>query len=480
MSDTLPLTSETIARMANIVGAANILTDASDVLPFSTEERNKFPGLAGAVVRPSTPDEVAGIIKIAADTGTAVIPQGGNTGLVGGQVPDGSGTQVVVSLGRLNKIRAIDPASNTISVDAGVILTDVQNAADKADRLFPLSLGSEGSCQIGGNLGSNAGGINVLAYGNARDLVLGLEVVLADGRIWDGMRALRKNNTGYDLKNLFVGSEGTLGIITGAVLKLFPKPRDVQTAFIGVQSPAKAIELLHLAQGLSGDLITSFELMPRFGLEQVFKHIPNTRDPLGEIHPWYVLMVCSGGTEMGALAPVFETILTQGIENGLIDNAAIAQNQAQAKDFWRIREEMPEAQKHEGGSIKQDISIPIAAIPDFIEEGITAAQKVIPGCRPMPFGHLGDGNLHFNITQPEGMDIDTYLAVWQQMNEAIFELVHRYNGSISAEHGIGQLKRDLMPSIMSPVELEMMRGIKDLLDPGGILNPGRLLPPEKS
>jgi len=468
-----------LARFADIVGPEHVLTEDKDIGPYQVEERQRYIGKAAAVLRPSNVQQVAGLLKIAHETQTRIVPQGGNTGLVGAQVPDESGTQVVLSLSRLNKIRNIDPDNNTITVDAGVILTEVQNVANEHDRLFPMSLGAEGSCQIGGNIGSNAGGVNVLAYGNTRDLVLGLEVVLADGRIWDGMRALRKDNTGYDLKNLFIGSEGTLGVITGAVLKLFAKPRDVQTAFVGLASVDQAIKLLHLAQAFTGGVVTSFELISQFGLEIVLEHIPNSRAPLAQNHPWYVLFNLSGGAGPDALAPLMPEFLAESMDQGLIEDATIAQNDTQRQQFWHLRENLPEAQNHAGGSIKHDISVPISEISNFLKAAENAVHKIVPGCHPLPFGHIGDGNVHYNITQPEQMDKQEFLSFWDPMNRAIYDVVRAHGGSISAEHGIGQMKRDYMPEIKSEVELDMMRGIKGLLDPDGILNPGKLLPPEE-
>jgi FAD/FMN-containing dehydrogenase len=469
----------TLDRLAAVVGERHALRGGDDMAPYLVEQRNRYFGKAAMVLRPGSTEEVSRLLKIASETGTAIVPQGGNTGLVGAQTPFEHGREVVLSLGRMNRIRTIDPLDNTITVDAGCILATVQAEADRVDRLFPLSLGAEGSCQIGGNLSSNAGGIGVLAYGNARNLVLGLEVVLADGRIWDGLRSLRKDNTGYDLRDLFVGAEGTLGIITGAVLRLFPKPRDTATAFIAVPSPAAAVALLSLASEISGNRVTGFELMPRFGLDIVLRHVDGARDPIAGEHPWYVLMELAGGEAEGVLRGPCESVLEAGLEHGLVIDATIAESKAQSDAFWYIRFALAEFQKFEGGSIKHDVSVPVSTMPEFIEEGCAAAIDLIPGCRPLPFGHIGDGNVHFNISQPVGADTRAFLGRWEEMNDVIHSLVLSHNGSISAEHGIGRMKSHMMAAIKSPVELELMRGLKRLFDPDNILNPGKLLPPEE-
>jgi FAD/FMN-containing dehydrogenase len=469
----------TLDRLAAVVGERHALRGGDDMAPYLVEQRNRYFGKAAMVLRPGSTEEVSRLLKIASETGTAIVPQGGNTGLVGAQTPFEHGREVVLSLGRMNRIRAIDPLDNTITVEAGCILATVQAEADRVDRLFPLSLGAEGSCQIGGNLSSNAGGIGVLAYGNARNLVLGLEVVLADGRVWDGLRALRKDNTGYDLRDLFIGAEGTLGIITGAVLRLLPKPRDTATAFIAVPSPAAAVALLSLASEISGNRVTGFELMPRFGLDIVLRHVDGARDPIAGEHPWYVLMELAGGEAEGVLRGPCESVLEAGLEHGLIIDATIAESKAQSDAFWYIRFALAEFQKFEGGSIKHDVSVPVSTMPEFIEEGCAAAIDLIPGCRPLPFGHIGDGNVHFNISQPVGADTHAFLGRWEEMNDVIHSLVLSHNGSISAEHGIGRMKSHMMAAIKSPVELELMRGLKRLFDPDNILNPGKLLPPEE-
>jgi FAD/FMN-containing dehydrogenase len=464
----------TLQAFGAIIGARNLLTDSADMAPYLKEWRDLFTGKARAVARPSSTAQVAALLALAHETGTPIVPQGGNTGLVGGQIPVADGREIILSLGRMDKVRSIDPVSDTIIVEAGVTLRRVQDAADGADRLFPLSLASEGSCTIGGNLSTNAGGTAVLAYGNSRDLCLGLEVVLADGRIWNGLRTLRKDNTGYDLKNLFIGAEGTLGVITAASLKLFPKPRARATAFLAVDSPDQALSLLHLARAEVGQQLTTFEIMPRFGIEVVLRHAPGTRDPLAAPSLWYVLMELSSPGADGLDATV-ERLLEAALDQGVISDAVLATSESQRQDLWRIREAMSEVQRFEGGSIKHDVSVPVAGVPDFLAQAIALVIKMIPGCRPLPFGHLGDGNIHFNITQPEGADKAAFLARWDEINAAVHAVVANFQGSISAEHGIGRLKRHLLPGVKDPVELALMRAIKATLDPTGILNPGAVL-----
>lgn len=472
-----PPTEATLSRFAAIVGERNALRAPNDIRPYLVEWRDRYVGASPMVLRPGSVDEVSRILALASETGTAIVPQGGNTGLVGAQVPFETGHEVVLSLARLNRIRDVDPVDNTITVDAGCVLQAIQQAADEVDRFFPLRIGSEGSCQIGGNIGTNAGGTGVIAYGNTRDLVLGLEVVLADGRIWNGLRRLRKDNTGYDLKNVFIGSEGTLGVVTGAVLKLFPKPKDRSTSFIGLGSPADALALLGLAQERSSRGVTGFEILPRFGIEVVVRHGENVRDPLGEPHPWYVLMELSGGGAPGTLDRVAEAILADGAQAGWVADAAIAASEAQASAFWRIREVVSETQKFEGGSIKFDVSVPVSSVPDFIAEVAEACTELVPGCRPLQFGHMGDGNIHSNISQPVGADKQAFLDRWPDFDRVVHAVVAKYHGSISAEHGIGRMKRHHMTAIKEPVELEMMHMLKRGLDPKGILNPGKVLPP---
>jgi len=461
-----------LRRFAAVVGEKYAITDPASLEPFLVEGRGLYHGRTSMLLRPGSVAEVQSILKLANETGTPLVPQGGNTGLVGGQIPfDG---ELILSLTRLDKIREVDPASNTMTCEAGVVLANAQEAAAAADRLFPLSLGAEGSCTIGGNLSTNAGGTSAVAYGIARDLVLGLEVVLADGRIMNLLSKLKKNNTGYDLRHIFIGAEGTLGIITAAVVKLFPRPRAVETAFIGVPSPAAAVKLLNLAQTRVGGAVTSFELIVRDVIEFALKHAHGTRDPLAGKHPWYVLMEASSQHVEGLRESV-EQWLAEGSAQGLVEDATIAASLEQAKAFWHLRHILPEAQKPEGGSIKADVSVPVASVPQFLEEASAAAKVIIPGCRPVPFGHLGDGNVHFNVSQPVGADTTQFLARWAEVNDAVNKIVLKHNGSISAEHGIGKLKRESLTKVKDPLALELMRGLKRMLDPNGILNPGKVL-----
>ncbi|MCC7348361.1 MAG: FAD-binding oxidoreductase [Variibacter sp.] len=463
-----------IARFAALVGERYAIAAPREQEPYLIEMRDLYHGRTPLVLRPGSTEEVAAIVKLANETKTPIVPQGGNTGLVGGQVPDDSGTEIVVSLKRLDRIREVDATSNTMTCEAGVVLQSAQAAAEAADRLFPLSLGAEGSCTIGGNLSSNAGGTGALAYGVARDLVVGLEVVLPDGRIWHGLNKLKKDNTGYDLKNLFVGAEGTLGIITAAVVKMFTRPRVRQTAFIGVTSPAAALALLNLTNERAGGTVTGCELMSRRGLEFVLRHWAPARDPLARPHDWYVLLELSSVASAG-LRSTIEEVLAAGLEAGLVEDAALAESVEQARLFWRMREVLAEIQKNEGGSIKHDVSVPVATVPELIEQGVAAAEAFIPGCRPVPFGHLGDGNIHFNISQPVGADKQAFLDRWEEMNAVIHGIVATLGGSISAEHGIGQLKRDLLPEVKDPVAYALMQTLKRTLDPNGIMNPGKVL-----
>ena len=467
--------AQLLDRFSGIVGAPNAIRDTAQMDAYLIELRHRYVGKTPLVLRPGSTQEVSDILKLAHETGTAIVPQGGNTGLVGGQIPFESGEEIVVALARMNAIRAIDPEGNTMTLDAGVILQQAQRAADQVGRLFPLSLASEGSCQIGGNLATNAGGTAMLAYGNARDMVLGLEVVLADGRIWDGLRVLRKDNTGYDLKNLFIGSEGTLGIITGAVLKLFPRPEERATAIAGLASVEDAARFFSLARHAAGGELTAFEIMPRFGIELVLKHGHQVRDPLERAHDWYVLIEISGREATGASNACLEGLLGDALEEKIVGDAALASSLAQRDDFWRLREVMPEVQGLEGGSIKHDVSVPIARVAEFINRANDLVQVMVPGARPVPFGHYGDGNIHYNVSQPVAMDKIAFLAQWDAVAAGVHEIVLDLDGSISAEHGIGRMKRDILQRIKSEVELDMMRDIKAVFDPQGILNPGKLL-----
>jgi FAD/FMN-containing dehydrogenase len=466
-----PLPPELIEKFRAIVGPRQALTEASDVASYVTEERNLFHGRTPLVLRPGTTAEVAAICKLASEHRIALVPQGGNTGLVGGQTPHNG--EVVVSLKRLDRIREVDTASNTMTCEAGVVLQVAQQKAAEVDRLFPLSLGAEGSCTIGGNLSTNAGGTAALAYGVAREMALGLEVVLADGRVLNGLSKLKKDNTGYDLRNLFIGAEGTLGIITAATLKLFPKPRAIETAFVGLKSPAHALKLLSIAQAEAAGSLTSFELMAEIALDFSVKHGIGVRDPLSERYPWYVLMELSSPREDARVT--LEAVLEKGLEAGIVDDAALAESLSQRQGFWKLRDEMSSAQKPEGGSIKHDISVPVATVPEFIAEADAAVVKLMPGARPVPFGHLGDGNIHYNVSQPVGADTADFLARWHEVNAVVFEIVLKMGGSISAEHGIGVLKRDELPDVKDATAIALMRQLKAMFDPQGIMNPGKVL-----
>jgi FAD/FMN-containing dehydrogenase len=462
-------------KFAEIIGANNVLTAANDKAPYLTEWRDLYQGVTPIVLRPGSTEDVSAVMKYAYENDLKIVPQGGNTGLVGGQIPLETGDEIVLSLGRMNKIRAVDPDGFTITAESGTILETLQNEAEKVDRLFALALGSQGSCQIGGNISTNAGGTAVLAYGNTRDLVLGLEVVLPNGDVWNGLRTLRKDNTGYDLKQLFIGAEGTLGIITAASLKLFPKPKKLEAAFVGLADPHAALKLFSTAKAQAGPVLTGFEIMPRVGLEFCISHLNGARDPLEGEHDWYVLMELSSGSDAFPVRDLLESILGEAFEADLVEDAAFAQSMQQVQDFWHIRHGMSEVQKAEGGSIKHDVSVPVASIPEFLDNAIAAVAEFVPGCRPVPFGHLGDGNIHFNVSQPVGADKEEYLAKWDEMNEIVHGIVHDFNGSISAEHGIGRLKRDLLKGVKSQLELDLMQRVKDAFDPKGLLNPGRVL-----
>ena len=460
-------------RLAALVGAKNVLTDPQAVEPYLTEERGLYRGRTRAVVRPGSAAEVASVLALCNEARIPVVPQGGNTGLVGGQTPSMAGDEIVLSLRRLDKIREIDPAANALTIEAGATLLSAQEAAQAANRLFPLSLASEGSCTIGGNLATNAGGTAAIAYGTARDLVLGVEVALADGRLLSQLGKLKKDNTGYDLKHLFMGSEGTLGVITAAVLKLFPRPRATATAFVGLPSPQAALDLLMLAQDRTGSDVKTFELIPRIGIDFVLRHGADTRDPLTGQHAWYVLLELTSQTD-GSLDDALEGVLGEAIERGLVEDAVLATSLDQRNAFWRLRELLSEVQKYEGGSIKHDVSVPIGAVPGFLADVEAALARQEPGARLVAFGHLGDGNIHCNVSQPVGADKATFLARWDEVNSLVHNLVGACSGSISAEHGIGVMKRTLLPQWKDPLALAVMRQIKATLDPNNILNPGKL------
>jgi FAD/FMN-containing dehydrogenase len=465
---------ETLRRLKEAAGPKGWSEDASEIAPHLVEWREKYRGTTPLLLKPCSTQDVAAIVKICAETRTPLVPQGGNTGLVGGQIPNG---EVLLSLKRLNHVRAIDRDNNTLTVESGCILADVQKTAGEADRLFPLSLSAEGSATIGGTISTNAGGTNVLRYGNARDLVLGLEVVLADGRVWDGLRGLRKDNTGYDLKQLFIGAEGTLGVITAAVLKLFPRPRTRETAVVAVPDPEAAVALLHRMQSASGGAVTGFELMPQLGLAFVLRHIAGARAPFAADHPWVVLIELTSSARTSALRSALEETLTLESDKGLVRDAVIARNEREADDFWRLRDSMSEAQKPEGGSIKHDVSVPLSRITAFLKEASEAVVAAEPGVRVVAFGHLGDGNIHFNLSQPVGAEKAAFLARWQTLSDIVHAIVAAHGGSISAEHGLGVMKRDEITRYKSAVEIDLMRQIKRTLDPLNIMNPGKVVLP---
>jgi FAD/FMN-containing dehydrogenase len=464
-----------IGRFAAIVGPSNAVTDQAVIAPRLVETRGLYHGTSPLLLRPGNTQEVSAILALATETGTAIVPQSGNTGHVGGQTPREGREDVLLSLERMNRVREVDLAAGALTVDAGCVLDTLHRVADEHGRLFPLSLGSQGSCQIGGNLSTNAGGTQVLAYGNARQLCLGLEVVLPTGEIWDGLRKLKKDNTGYDLRDLFIGAEGTLGVITAAVLKLFPKPRGHQVAFAGLESAQRALGFFKLAQEICGNALTGFELMVRLGVEFTARHIPGVRDPLAAAYPWYVLVDISTTDEEESAVRMMEALLSQALEVGLVQDAAIASSSAQARAFWHLRESMSEAQKPEGGSIKHDVSVPVSDIPAFMAQAEQAVTAFIPGARICAFGHLGDGNIHYNISQPVGADKQAFIGRWREVNEIVHGLVLKFNGSISAEHGIGQLKRDELAAIRPPIEIDLMRRIKRAFDPANIMNPDKVL-----
>jgi FAD/FMN-containing dehydrogenase len=446
-------------RLADIVGAANVLTAPEDTKPYFTDWRRQYAASAECVVRPATTQEVSQVVSACATEGVAIVPQGGNTGLVGGSVPTGARREVVLALARMNRIRALDVLNDTISVEAGCVLAAVQRAADDAGRFFPLSLAAEGSCQIGGNLSTNAGGVNVLRYGNAREQVLGLEVVLPDGRVWDGLRGLRKDNTGYDLKHLFIGAEGTLGVITAAVLRLYPKPEASATAWIALESPRAAVALLAELRSCLGERISAFELVSRACLEAVLLHVKELRDPLPAAHPWYVLAQFA---DSGGAAELHDRVAEALGER----DAALAQSGEQARSLWRIRESIPEAQF---ANVKHDISLPISKIPDFTQTAGDALAAAFSDAQIFCFGHVGDGNLHYNVGPARLLDVR------DAVSRIVYDAVDRLGGSISAEHGLGQLKREAIRSHKSALELELMRKLKATLDPGGLMNPGKVL-----
>jgi len=474
--DSAPAASDAVAALLAIVGAPHVLTAADDVAPYLTDWRRRYIGKALAVVLPGNTQEVAAVVAWCARTRTPIVPQGGNTGLVGGGTPDDSGRAIVLSLKRLRTVRDIDAANGTLIAEAGCVLRDVQDAARAAGRLFPLSLAAEGSATIGGNLSTNAGGVQVLRYGNARELTLGLEVVLPSGAVLDGLRGLRKDNTGYDLRDLFIGAEGTLGVITAACLKTFPLPRAQATALVAVPSLDAALRLLDAAQTTCGPTLTAFECFNALCLSLVEKHYA-ARSPFAERYPACVLIELSDHEEQAHADALLERLATDAIEQGIALDAAIAQSVADARAFWALRELISEAQALEGKNIKHDISVPISAIAPFVTDTDALLQQRFPGVRMVTFGHLGDGNLHYNVSPPVGGSEAEFLALQPAINEAVYDAVHACGGSISAEHGIGQLKRAALPHYKSPVELQLMSSLKRALDPLGIMNPGKVISP---
>jgi len=466
---------EILARFAAIVGEKGALTAPADIAAYLQEWRGLYHGRTPLVLRPRTVEQVSAILKLAHDERIAIVPQGGNTGLVGGQIPFESGGEIVLSLNRMKAIRAVDAMGNALTAEAGATLQSIQEAASAADRLFPLSLASEGTCEIGGNIATNAGGVHVLRYGNTRDLVLGLEAVFPGGEVWNGLKTLRKDNTGYDLKSLLIGSEGTLGVITAATLKLFPRSAEAATVFAGLPSLDAAASLFSSAFEKAGPLLTAFELLPRILIDFLHAHLPQNRDPLSAPYSWYALFELSSPLAEGLAERAALSILEDGAEKGIVADAALAASQAQANAFWGLREAASEVQKFEGGSIKHDVSVPVSEIPRFIEEASAAVTTLLPGSRPVPFGHYGDGNIHFNISQPRGADEAAFLARWDEVAALVHGIVLRYGGSISAEHGIGRMKAATLETVKTPFELASMRAIKAVFDPRGILNPGKLL-----
>jgi FAD/FMN-containing dehydrogenase len=452
------------SAFAALIGEKNVLTSAQDTASYTTDWRKQYRTHALCVLRPANTAEVAALVGLCARQGIAVVPQGGNTGLCGGSVPTGARMEVVLSLSRMNRIRAIDALNDTMTVEAGCVLAAIQRAADGAGRLFPLSLAAEGSCQIGGNLSTNAGGVNVLRYGNAREQVLGLEVVLPDGRVWNGLRALRKDNTGYDLKQLFLGAEGTLGVITAAVLKLHPKPTASATAWIALQSPARAVQLLVQLRKQVGERINAFELVSRPCLEAVLKHVPAIRDPLPRAHPWYVLAEFAGAGDAAALGAQVEQALSACPD--LVEDAVLASSGAQSQALWRIRETIPEAQF---SNVKHDVSVPVSKVPELIERAGAALETAFPGAAVYVFGHIGDGNIHYNVGDAALMEHRA------DMNRVVYDVVDSLGGSISAEHGLGQLKREEIRHHKDKIEFELMQALKRAIDPQDVMNPGKVL-----
>lgn len=470
-----PVPVAVLDRLKKVVGPAGTISDPAEIAPYCLSWRGYWPGEAALVLRPASTEDVAALVRICAETQTAIVPQGGNTGLTGAGQPHEGRREVIISTGRMRRVRGIDTANDTITVDAGVVLKEIQNVAAEHDRLFPLSLGAEGSCQIGGNISTNAGGNQVLRYGNTRSLVLGLEVVLPDGQIWNGLRGLRKDNTGYDLKQLFIGAEGTLGIITAATLRLFPKPTDSISAYLGIASPAAAVELLGLLRSRLGESISAFELLRRTIIDLLLAGVPGHGDPMPTRHPWYVLMEVSGQGEPGTLSGPLADALGQAMEAGLVEDAMIASSGEQARKLWKMREDLAEAQKSAGGTVSHDVSVPLSRIPEFIARTDAALEQAYPEIRHCCFGHVGDGNLHYNPVRPIGWTSERYLAEYGAINKIVHDIVVSLGGSISAEHGIGRLRLEENYRYKSPVEIATMTAVKRALDPQGIMNPGKVV-----
>ncbi|HET7730814.1 MAG TPA: FAD-binding oxidoreductase [Usitatibacter sp.] len=463
-----------LEQLRSIVGERGMVPPAEQA-SYEVDWREQYHGRALAVVKPASTEEVSKVVALLAQAGVAIVPQGGNTSLCGGSVPDASGRQAIVNLSRMNRVRAVDVENNTMTVEAGCVLANLQKVADENGRLFPLSLGAEGSCEIGGNLSTNAGGTGVLRYGNTRELVLGLEVVLPDGRVWNGLRGLRKDNTGYDLKHLFVGAEGTLGIITAAVLKLFPKPRSMATAFVAVNDPRGAVALLSHLRERCGERITGFELVAGLCLDLVVRHIPGSRNPLPDRHEWSVLVELSDSTEGDAVESLLQDALGEAAEAGLVEDAVLATSGAQRIELWKLRENVAEAQKVEGASVKHDVSVPVSRVPDLIEIAGRKLTERFPDIRILAFGHVGDGNIHYNCSKAERQEAKEFFAQAAEVNRIVYEVVDSLGGSISAEHGLGVLKRDEIRHYKSALEIEMMQAIKKTLDPNGLMNPGKVI-----
>jgi FAD/FMN-containing dehydrogenase len=462
-----------VESLARHVGAANVLVAAGDVAPYVADWRGAFRGRAQAVVAPGSAEEVAAVLRVCREAGAPVVPQGGNTGMCGGALPDASGMAVVVALRRMNRVLGVDAVNDTMTVEAGCVLQRVQEAAANAGRLFPLSLAAEGSCQIGGNLSTNAGGVNVLRYGNARDLVLGIEVVLPDGTIWNGLRALRKDNRGYDLKQVFIGAEGTLGIITKAVLKLFPQPAGRTCAWLALPDANAALAILERLRTQCADLLVAYELVGRSCVDLVLRHVQGVREPMAGGHPWYVLLELAGSEDEAALRRELEPILAEELDRGRLDDVVIAQSVAQARDLWRLRETIPEATRAEGPALRSDIAVAVSDIARFIDRARAAMHSTMPGVRIVCFGHVGDGNLHFNVLPPAAAQVAPDWA--KPLYPALYDVVHAFGGSFSAEHGVGQAKRAELRRYKSDVEIAMMESLKRAFDPMNLMNPGKIL-----